>query len=187
MLAIAWITNLYNFMDGSDGLAGGMTLIGFGAYALAALLGRPCARLRAVCLALAAAAAGASCSSTSIRRASSSATSARFRSAFSPARSACVGWRDDVWPLWFPLLVFGPFIGDATLTLLKRACARRARLAGASRALLPAHGAHGLGHRGTALIGYAADAVCAAAALSAASEPPCGAGGGHRAAAVVAC
>src|SRR5678810_149518 len=35
-LGIAWITNLYNFMDGSDGLAGGMALIGFAAYAFAA-------------------------------------------------------------------------------------------------------------------------------------------------------
>jgi UDP-GlcNAc:undecaprenyl-phosphate GlcNAc-1-phosphate transferase len=28
--AIVWMTNLYNFMDGSDGLAGGMALFGFG-------------------------------------------------------------------------------------------------------------------------------------------------------------
>ena len=32
------MTNLYNFMDGSDGLAGGMAVIGFAAYALAAWL-----------------------------------------------------------------------------------------------------------------------------------------------------
>src|SRR6185369_14255771 len=36
VLAIAWYTNLYNFMDGSDGLAGGMAVFGFGAYAWAA-------------------------------------------------------------------------------------------------------------------------------------------------------
>ena len=35
VLAVVWITNLYNFMDGSDGLAGGMSLIGFGTYAAA--------------------------------------------------------------------------------------------------------------------------------------------------------
>ena len=29
MLVVVWSTNLYNFMDGADGLAGGMTLIGF--------------------------------------------------------------------------------------------------------------------------------------------------------------
>src|SRR4051812_7616161 len=38
VLAVGWITNLYNFMDGSDGLAGGMAVIGFGAYAIAASL-----------------------------------------------------------------------------------------------------------------------------------------------------
>ena len=38
VLAVAWMTNAYNFMDGSDCLAGGMSVIGFGAYALAAQL-----------------------------------------------------------------------------------------------------------------------------------------------------
>src|SRR5262249_22821473 len=35
-LGIAWMANLYNFMDGSDGLAGGMALIGFAFYGTAA-------------------------------------------------------------------------------------------------------------------------------------------------------
>jgi len=30
VLFIMWMTNLYNFMDGMDGFAGGMTVIGFG-------------------------------------------------------------------------------------------------------------------------------------------------------------
>jgi UDP-N-acetylmuramyl pentapeptide phosphotransferase/UDP-N-acetylglucosamine-1-phosphate transferase len=29
VVAIVWMTNLYNFMDGSDGLAGAMTMVGF--------------------------------------------------------------------------------------------------------------------------------------------------------------
>jgi UDP-N-acetylmuramyl pentapeptide phosphotransferase/UDP-N-acetylglucosamine-1-phosphate transferase len=29
VIGILWVTNLYNFMDGSDGLAGGMTVAGF--------------------------------------------------------------------------------------------------------------------------------------------------------------
>jgi len=29
VVGIMWVTNLYNFMDGSDGLAGGMTVFGF--------------------------------------------------------------------------------------------------------------------------------------------------------------
>src|SRR5471032_1018373 len=35
---LVWLVNLYNFMDGSDGLAGGMALFGFGGYAIAAAL-----------------------------------------------------------------------------------------------------------------------------------------------------
>lgn len=38
VLGVVWMTNLYNFMDGSDGLAGGMTLFGFTMYGLAALM-----------------------------------------------------------------------------------------------------------------------------------------------------
>ena len=49
------MTNLYNFMDGSDGLAGGMAAIGFGALALAAWLGGA-PGLAAFCAAIAAAA-----------------------------------------------------------------------------------------------------------------------------------
>jgi UDP-N-acetylmuramyl pentapeptide phosphotransferase/UDP-N-acetylglucosamine-1-phosphate transferase len=33
-----WLVNLYNFMDGADGLAGGMALFGFAGYAAGALL-----------------------------------------------------------------------------------------------------------------------------------------------------
>jgi UDP-GlcNAc:undecaprenyl-phosphate/decaprenyl-phosphate GlcNAc-1-phosphate transferase len=36
VLTLGWSLNLYNFMDGSDGLCGAMTLVGFGAYAWAA-------------------------------------------------------------------------------------------------------------------------------------------------------
>jgi UDP-N-acetylmuramyl pentapeptide phosphotransferase/UDP-N-acetylglucosamine-1-phosphate transferase len=30
------------------------------------------------------------------------------------------GWMNDVWPGWFPLMVFSPFIIDATIALFKR-------------------------------------------------------------------
>jgi UDP-GlcNAc:undecaprenyl-phosphate/decaprenyl-phosphate GlcNAc-1-phosphate transferase len=33
-----WMTNLYNFMDGSDGLSGGMSFFGFSMYGIVALL-----------------------------------------------------------------------------------------------------------------------------------------------------
>jgi UDP-N-acetylmuramyl pentapeptide phosphotransferase/UDP-N-acetylglucosamine-1-phosphate transferase len=30
------------------------------------------------------------------------------------------GWRGGVWPVWFPILVFAPFIADASITLARR-------------------------------------------------------------------
>ena len=33
-LATMWMTNLYNFMDGSDGLAGGMALFGLTGFVI---------------------------------------------------------------------------------------------------------------------------------------------------------
>ena len=170
IIGVAWLTNLYNFMDGSDGLAGGMTLIGFGTYAMAAHVAGHAA-LAALCCAIAAAAA------------------AFLVHNFHPARIflgdvgsiplgflagalGVIGWRDDLWPLWFPLLVFGPFIGDATLTLVRR-LVRRERV-------WRAHREHyyqrmvrmGLGHRNTAWVAYTAMLVCAAAALLGRAQSP---------------
>ena len=169
-LAVAWITNLYNFMDGSDGLAGGMALIGFGAYALAAALaGR--VPLAVLSVALAAAAAAFLLHNFHPARIFLGDVGS-IPVGFLAAALGLLGWRDDAWPLWFPLLVFGPFIGDATITLLKR-LARRERV-------WRAHRDHyyqrmvrmGLGHRGTALAGYALMALCAAAALLGRAQPP---------------
>src|SRR5690606_35632016 len=36
VLFVVWMTNLYNFMDGADGLAGGMTVFGFITFAVLA-------------------------------------------------------------------------------------------------------------------------------------------------------
>jgi UDP-N-acetylmuramyl pentapeptide phosphotransferase/UDP-N-acetylglucosamine-1-phosphate transferase len=118
-LAVVWMTNLYNFMDGSDGLAGGMAAIGFGALALAAWLG-DAPGLAALCAAISAAAL------------------AFLRFNFPPARVfmgdagsiplgflaaalGILGARQNVWPGLFPLLVFSPFIVDASVTLARRA------------------------------------------------------------------
>jgi UDP-N-acetylmuramyl pentapeptide phosphotransferase/UDP-N-acetylglucosamine-1-phosphate transferase len=169
-LGIAWLTNLYNFMDGSDGLAGGMAVFGFGSYAAAALMAgdQPLAILS---LSLAAAAA------------------AFLIFNFAPARIflgdvgsvplgflagalGLAGWRDDAWPWWFPFLVFAPFIADATLTLCKRALR--------GEPVWRAHREHyyqrlvrlGAGHRATALAAYPVMLVCALAALYARGQPP---------------
>ncbi len=169
LVAITWYANLYNFMDGSDGLAGGMAAIGFGAYALAAHLegAQPFA---ALCASIAAASV------------------AFLVFNFHPARMfmgdvgsvplgflagalGVFGWSRGHWPIWFPLLVFAPFVCDASLTLLRRLL-RRERV-------WQAHKEHyyqrlvrmGFGHRGTACIEYAVMAGCAATALLARREP----------------
>jgi len=162
-LALAWYANLYNFMDGSDGLAGGMAVIGFGAYAWAAAASGHAGLANA----------GAALAAASL---------AFLLYNFPPARLflgdvgsiplgflagalGLLGWRENVWPLWFPVLVFAPFVCDATLTLLRR-LARGERV-------WRAHRDHyyqrlvrmRFGHRGTAWIEYAAMAACAAVAL----------------------
>ena len=162
-LAVAWITNLYNFMDGSDGLAGGMALIGFGAYALAATLAGH-APLAALDIALAAAAAAFLLLNFPPARIFLGDVGS-VPLGFLAAALGLSGWRDDIWPLWFPLLVFAPFIGDATLTLLRR-LVRGERV-------WRAHREHyyqrlvrmGAGHRGAALTGYGLMLACAVAAL----------------------
>lgn len=162
-LAVAWMTNLYNFMDGSDGLAGGMACFGFGAYALAARLAGDDA-LAGASSALAGAALGFLCFN------------------FHPARvflgdagsiplgflAAVLGWhgvRAGAWPPWFPLLVFSPFIADATGTLLARGL-RGERVWQAHRThVYQRMVAAGFGHRATALLWYALMAAAAGSAL----------------------
>ncbi|HDR9511119.1 glycosyl transferase [Burkholderia cepacia] len=118
--AMVWLTNLYNFMDGADGLAGGMALFGFGGYAVAALGG---AHASPDLVVAGAAVAGAALGFLLLN--------------FHPARLflgdagsiplgflagalGYWGWRTDVWPIWFPAMVFAPFIADASVTLLRR-------------------------------------------------------------------
>jgi len=169
LLTIAWYTNLYNFMDGSDGLAGGMAVIGFGAYAIAAHLSGA-GPFAALCASVAAAAAGFLVFNLPPARLfMGDAGSGPL--GFRAGARGVVGWSRGYWPIWFPLLVFAPFVCDATLTLLRRAL-RRERV-------WQAHRDHyyqrlvrmGFGHRGTALVEYAVMAGCAAIALLARREP----------------
>jgi UDP-GlcNAc:undecaprenyl-phosphate GlcNAc-1-phosphate transferase len=170
VLAVVWITNLYNFMDGADGVAGGMALIGFGACGAAAVLAGHVA-LATRCVAIAAAAAAFLVFNFHPARIFLGDVGA-IPLGFLAGGLGVVGWRDDVWPLWFPVLAFAPFIADATVTLVKRLIR--------GERVWRAHREHyyqrmvrmGLGHRGTALAGYAAMLVCAAAALLGRTESP---------------
>jgi len=170
VLALTWLTNLYNFMDGSDGLAGGMATIGFAAYGAAAWLTGHAA-LATLCAGLSAAAAAFLLHNLHPARIFLGDVGA-IPLGFLAGALGLLGWRDDLWPLWFPVLVFGPFIGDATLTLVKRALR--------GQRVWQAHREHyyqrmvlmGLGHRATAWIGYAAMALCGSVAVLARYQAP---------------
>src|SRR5215475_12233424 len=117
IVAIVWMTNLYNFMDGSDGLAGAMTMIGFAAYAAGAFLAG--AREAALFAALAAATAP-----FLLRNAPPAqiflGDVGSVPLGFLAAVFGITGWRSGWWPGWFPVMVFLPFIADATVTLGRR-------------------------------------------------------------------
>lgn len=163
VLAIGWLCNLYNFMDGSDGLAGGMTVFGFLAYAVAAWLAGS-TQFALLNLAVAAASAGFLLHNFHPARIFLGDAGA-VPLGFLAATSGIAGWIQQDWNWWFPLLVFSPFIVDASVTLARRLLS--------GERVWEAHRDHyyqrlvqlGLGHRGTALAEYALMAGCGTAAL----------------------
>ncbi|MFL9939486.1 MraY family glycosyltransferase [Paraburkholderia graminis] len=149
-----WLINLYNFMDGADGLAGGMALFGFGAYAVAALTaGQPSADLAVAAAAVAGAAFGFLLPNFHPARLFLG-DAGSIPLGFFAGALGYWGWGTGVWPIWFPALVFAPFIADASVTLLKRLLR--------GEKFWQAHREHyyqrmvraGVGHRRTALYWY---------------------------------
>ena len=169
-VAIAWSANLYNFMDGSDGLAALMTITGFGAYAAAAGIAHFGASYAALAFA-------------TVPFAIVNAPPARMFMGdagavplgFLAATCGAAGWIEGAWPAWFPLLVFLPFLADSTVTLARRA-ARGERV-------WEAHREHyyqrlnrlGAGHLGTLVIyGVLMLGSAISAVLAVAIEPQAG-------------
>ncbi len=160
---LIWLTNLYNFMDGSDGLAGGMTVIGFATYGLAAWLGGN-ADLALLAVSIAAAAAGFLIFNFPPAKIFMGDVGS-IPLGFLAGALGIAGWLSDSWPLWFPLVVFAPFIVDASITLARR-------LLRGERAW-QAHRQHyyqrlilsGWSHRRTAVGAYALMLLCSTVAL----------------------
>jgi len=164
LLFTVWMVNLYNFMDGMDGFAGGMGVIGFGALALLGwLAGSPAYAAAALIASLA--------------------TAGFLPFNFPPARlfmgdagSGSLGFmvalfllwaeRTGLFPLWIGVLVFSPFIVDATWTVLRRTTH--------GQTPWQAHREHfyqrlvqlGWGHRRTVLWSYALMLKCSLFALA---------------------
>ena len=170
MLFVVWVVNLYNFMDGMDGFAGGMTAIGFTTLAVL------CAHRDASMLVAA-----------SLVVASASLGFLLFN--FPPARifmgdlgSSLLGYlcavmmlaadRSASVPLWISVLVFSPFVVDASVTLVRRIVA--------GERPWRAHRSHfyqrlvrlGWGHRKTVVREYALMLACAGTAVLALRASP---------------
>lgn len=149
VLAIAWMTNLFNFMDGADGLAGSQGLVGFSAYAVGfGLAGDPA--LAAWCAAAALACLGFLCFNWPPAKIFMGDVGSIPLGFLAGGLGVLGLWR-DVWPVWFPLMVFSLFILDASVTLARRVLA--------GQRVWEAHRDHyyqrmvrlGYGHRGMTL------------------------------------
>jgi UDP-GlcNAc:undecaprenyl-phosphate/decaprenyl-phosphate GlcNAc-1-phosphate transferase len=173
VIAIVWMANLFNFMDGSDGLAATMAILGFGAYSYASvvaadadapmMLAVPAAMLPLLVFNLPPA---------KIFLGDVGSVPLGFLAAV----WGIAGWRSGSWPAWFPVLVFLPFIADASLTLIRRIVQ--------GKRIWEPHRTHfyqklvqlGFGHRGTLALYSALMAGTSLTALAALLRAP-GVGG----------
>jgi len=118
VVGLMWMTNLYNFMDGSDALAGSMGVIGFATYAVGALVAGDEAFAQ-VCACLSTATLGFliwNWPPARIFLGDGGAIPLGFLS----GTLGYYGYAQGHWSIAFPLLVFLPFIADASLTLIHR-------------------------------------------------------------------
>jgi len=163
VLVLVWMINLYNFMDGSDGLAGGMALFGFSAYGVAAYLSSDLSLALMSISIVAAVLAFLFFNFHPARIFMGDAGSVPL--GFLAGAMGLYGWQHSLWPIWFPLIVFSPFIIDATVTLLKRLM-RRERVWEAHRSHYYQHLVQmGWGHRKTAIAEYVLMLFAGASAL----------------------
>lgn len=118
LAAVVGMANLYGDMDGSDGLGGGMALFGFTFYGAAGLMHGD-ETFAMMCFSVGAAGLGFLYHNFHPAKALLG-NSGTVPLGFLAAAFGVWGWQRGYWPFWFPLLVFSPFVVDATVTLLKR-------------------------------------------------------------------
>jgi UDP-N-acetylmuramyl pentapeptide phosphotransferase/UDP-N-acetylglucosamine-1-phosphate transferase len=169
LLLVVWMTNLYNFMDGMDGFAGGMALVGFGTLGL---LGHQAGDdyYAAVCWVIAAASAGFLVWNFPPARIFMGDTGSSALG-FLAAGLSLWADRDGLFPLWLAVLIFAPFVVDATVTLARRTLK--------GERIWEAHRSHyyqrlvqaGWSHRRTVLWEYGLMLLCCAGALLAFQAP----------------
>lgn len=158
-----WLINLYNFMDGMDGFAGGMAVIGFGALAGLGML-KGDMHFATAALIICTAVAGFlwfNFPPAKIFMGDTGSTTLGFL----VAAFAIWASRAKIADLWLTLLIFSPFIMDASVTLLRRLVQ--------GKPVWQAHRSHyyqrlvqiGWGHRRTVVVEYVVMLFCAISAL----------------------
>ncbi|MDQ2070112.1 MraY family glycosyltransferase [Natronospira bacteriovora] len=164
VLALAWLINLYNFMDGSDGLAGGQGVIGFAALGGLALMAD------APETALVAFAISGCCLGFLFWNAPPArlflGDAGAIPLGFLAGALSLQLWLSHAVPPWLTLLPFAPFWADASITLLRRLWR--------GERIMQAHREHyyqrlvqsGWGHGKTALLGWGLMLFAALAALA---------------------
>lgn len=160
---IVWMINLYNFMDGMDGYAGGMAVVGFGTLAVLGWAGseHTFALSNAI---IAAASLGFLALNFPPARIFMGDTGSSTLGCFA-AGMAIWGAEQRIFPSWIVVLLFSPFIVDATVTLLRR-------LVRGEKVWKPHHSHFyqrlvqvGWGHRRTVLLQYVFMVGCSISAV----------------------
>lgn len=163
VLFLIWMANLYNFMDGMDGFSGGMTAIGFGFLAYFGWeAGSPVMLMIAVFIAMSA--LGFLVHNFPPARIFMG-DAGSITLGFLAGTLMLLGVRDGIFEFWVPIILFSPFILDATMTVLRRAfrCER----------IWEAHRQHyyqrlvlnGWSHRRTVLAEYGVMLLCGGLAV----------------------
>jgi len=115
---IIWTINLYNFMDGMDGFAGGMSVIGFSTYAVLSYI-KGDSLLLFISLSLVVSTAGFLCYNLPPAKVFMGDVGS-YLLGFSVAVLSLYAHNESVIPIWLSVIIFSPFMIDASLTLIKR-------------------------------------------------------------------
>jgi len=152
LLFMVWMINLYNFMDGMDGFSGGMTLFGFGFLGYLGWMGGeiPFAYMAFTIAVVSAGFLMHNFPPAKIFMGDVGSIPLGFLA----AAFSIMGIQKGLFGVWVPILVFSPFIIDATITLGRRLLNRKR--------VWQAHREHyyqrmviaGWGHRRTVLFEY---------------------------------
>ncbi|NGZ60058.1 MAG: UDP-phosphate N-acetylglucosaminyl 1-phosphate transferase [Nitrospira sp. LK265] len=122
VLVLLWMANLYNFMDGMDGFAGGMTFFGFGFLAYFGWQAHfPVMFIIATFVSMGA--LGFLTHNFPPARIFMG-DAGSITIGFLAGTLMILGVRDGIFQLWVPVMIFSPFIVDATVTLIRRVLRR---------------------------------------------------------------